>query len=220
MICVVLAGIVGPAMAQTNTDTYFFTPGGGGVNGAVGMCLNGTNPATARAVPCSDPSALPSTLTGFDSGPITAFATPANSSHAAGTSIGGLFQLPLARIAGGSGILTQTALKSTGGSTGQVVARIWAKNPANTTCNDNQAFAGSDVDDAFLITPPFSLTPAAPAVTTGDAATYAAQTGMTVDYKNLDTVPSQKMYVCLVTVATDTADQNHLVRVLLSGVQN
>ncbi len=50
------------AMAQTNSDTYFYTPGGGGVNGGLGMCLNGTNPKTARAVPCSDPTALPNTV--------------------------------------------------------------------------------------------------------------------------------------------------------------
>lgn len=53
------------ALGQTNTDTYFYTPGGGGVNGAVGMCLNGTNPATARAVPCTDPSALATLIAGF-----------------------------------------------------------------------------------------------------------------------------------------------------------
>lgn len=44
-----------PAMAA---DTYFPTPGGGGVNGAVGMCLN----AASQAVPCSDPAALPQAL--------------------------------------------------------------------------------------------------------------------------------------------------------------
>lgn len=48
-----------PAMAQ-NTDTYFGTPGGGGVNGSVGMCLN----AASKAVPCSDPSALASPTSG------------------------------------------------------------------------------------------------------------------------------------------------------------
>jgi hypothetical protein len=45
-----------PAEAQ-NTDTYFGTPGGGGVNGAVGMCLNASN----QAVPCSAAGALPGT---------------------------------------------------------------------------------------------------------------------------------------------------------------
>lgn len=48
-----------PASAQ-NSDTYFGTPGGGGVNGSVGMCLN----ALKQAVPCSDPSALPGSVSG------------------------------------------------------------------------------------------------------------------------------------------------------------
>jgi len=126
----------------------------------------------------------------------------------------------LARTAGGSGIVTNLNYKSTGGSTGQLVVRIWQKNPANTTCTDNSAFAGSDTDDAFLVTPPFSITPAAPAVVTGDAATYASVQGATWDYKNVDTSPGQNLYVCLVTVATDTADQNKLVRIQLSGPQN
>lgn len=165
-------------------------------------------------------AALSGSVAGYDSGPIIATATPTNSSHAAGTSIGGLFSLPLARVAGGSGIITNFAYKSTGGSIGQLVARIWQKNPAATTCADNSPFVGSDADDANLITPPVSITPAAPASTTGDSATYAALSGLTWDYKNADTTPGQNLYVCLVTVATDTADQNKLVRVTLSGPQN
>lgn len=39
-----------------NTDTYFYTPGGSGVNGAIGMCLNAQN----KAVPCSSAGVLPS----------------------------------------------------------------------------------------------------------------------------------------------------------------
>jgi hypothetical protein len=51
---------IDPALAQ-NTDTYFQTPGGSGVAGSgIGMCLTTTNPLTAKAVPCSDPRALPS----------------------------------------------------------------------------------------------------------------------------------------------------------------
>lgn len=45
------------ASAQSpNTDTYFYTPGGGGVNGSLGMCLNASN----KAVPCSAAGVLPS----------------------------------------------------------------------------------------------------------------------------------------------------------------
>jgi len=157
---------------------------------------------------------------GYDSGAIVATATPANSSHAAGTSVGGLFSIALARVNGGSGILTNIGYKSTGASVGQLVVRIWQKNPTGTTCTDNSAFSGSDTDDAFLIAPPFAITPAAPAVTTGDANSYAALQGITWDYKNVDTSPGQNLYLCAVTVATDTADQNKLVRWTLSGPQN
>jgi len=49
-----------PALAQSpNTDTYFYTPGGGGVNGALGMCLNTSN----KAVPCSAANVVPSPVT-------------------------------------------------------------------------------------------------------------------------------------------------------------
>ena len=46
-----------PARAQSpNSDTYFYTPGGSGVNGAIGMCLNTSN----KAVPCSAANVQPS----------------------------------------------------------------------------------------------------------------------------------------------------------------
>lgn len=195
------------------------------------LCFAGPLAAQPLVRPCYDVPGSPSCqtigantplyVTTFDSGAIAVTATPANSSHAAGTSIGGLFAVPLARVNGGSGILTSLGWKSVGGSTGQLVFRMWFKNPTNTTCTDNTAFAGSDTDDAFQPPGfPLSLTPAAPAVTTGDTATYAAQLGMTTDYKNVDTVPSQNIYVCAVTVATDTADENKIVRLTLSGPQN
>lgn len=50
----------GVAFAQSNTDTYFYTPGGGGVNGAVGMCLN----TSGKAVPCSAAGVQPSPASG------------------------------------------------------------------------------------------------------------------------------------------------------------
>jgi hypothetical protein len=165
---------------------------------------------------------------GYDSGAIVVTATPNSSSHAAGSSVGGLFVVPLARTAGGSGILTSVFWKSTGGATTQLLVRIWQWNPTSTTCTDQTAFVGSDTDDAYLITPPFSFTPAAPASTTGDSATYASSTGLTWDYKNSDstvagfnnTAKSQNLYVCVLTTATDTADESKTVRLTLSGPQN
>lgn len=183
---------------------------------------------------------------GFESGPVAVTGTPANSSHAAGTAVGpvaaglvgpggrpvaqltgnqsGIFVVPIGRITGGgpgpvgvSNIITQFAMTSTGGSTGQYVVRIWSQPPVNTTCIDNTAFAGNfSTDDNFLITPPFALTPAAPAVTTGDASTYASLTVQTFDFES----PQGLAYVCLVTVSTDTADENKAVRIMMSGPQN
>jgi hypothetical protein len=55
------AGLSLPALAQSpNSDTYFYTPGGGGVNGALGMCLNGSS----KAVPCNAAGVLPSPMSG------------------------------------------------------------------------------------------------------------------------------------------------------------
>lgn len=64
------------AFAQSpNTDTYFYTPGGGGVNGTLGMCLNSSN----KAVPCNAAGVLaaPVASVGYPAGasPITASAT-------------------------------------------------------------------------------------------------------------------------------------------------
>lgn len=56
--CLVATSIA--ALAQSpNSDTYFYTPGGGGVNGAVGMCLNTAN----KAVPCSAAGVVPTPVT-------------------------------------------------------------------------------------------------------------------------------------------------------------
>lgn len=64
-VCVALVALAAlfslPASAQ-NTDTYFYTPNGGGVNGAVGMCLNTSN----KAVPCSAANVAPSPITILD----------------------------------------------------------------------------------------------------------------------------------------------------------
>ena len=170
-------------------------------------------------------------MIGFESGPVAVTGTPANSSHAAGTAVGpvaaglvgpggrpvpqltgnqsGIFVVPIGRItAGGPGpvgmsaIITEFALTSTGGSTGQYVVRIWTQPPLNTTCVDNTAFVGNfATDDNYLITPPFGITPAAPAVTTGDSSTYGSLTVQAFSFES----PNGLAYVCLQTVSTDTA---------------
>lgn len=192
------------------------------------------------------PVAAQTAVVGFESGPAAVIGTPANSSHAAGTAVGpavgtnvtsasgqitngaqigtnqsGLFVVPWARVPGAAGIVTQFALTSSGGSVGQYVVRIWRKWPVNTTCIDGTAFAGNfTTDDADLITPPFSVTPAAPAVTTGDANTYASVTVQTYTMQNTDQPVTRNLYVCVQTVSTDTADANKAMRVMLSGAQD
>lgn len=79
-----LLGIATGAQAQ-NTDTYFYTPGGGGVNGSLGMCLNNQN----KAVPCSNAGVLASPVSGAspqfpsNSIPMTASATGTTAATAA-----------------------------------------------------------------------------------------------------------------------------------------
>jgi len=172
-------------------------------------------PASALA------QAYPQAVVGFDPGPTIAEATPANASHAAGTSVGGLFSVPIARVPGGSGIATNLFWKFTGGGTGSYVVRLWSVQPTNTTCTDNVAYSQSnEQDDRFLIVPPFTITAAAPGNTTGDSASYAQQLGITFDYRNLDSTRTPNIYECLVTTGIDTADENKLIRAYGSGPQN
>ncbi len=147
-------------------------------------------------------------------------ATPNNSSHAAGSSVGGLFSIPIARINGGSGIITSFYWASSGGAVTQLLVRLWDVKPASTTCTDQVAYAGNATDDTHLIAQPFTVTPAAPAVTTGDAKTYAGLGGLTLSYKNQDTSPTKNVYACVTTVTTDTADQNNPVYINLTGIQD
>lgn len=179
-----------------------------------------TAPLAGAAMACAlaGPSMAQNAIIGFDSGPKSAQATPANFSHAAGVSVGGLFAVPIARIPGGSGIVSNFNIKSAGGFTGSgYLVRVWSRNPTNTMCTDNSNFAGSSADDLFLVTAPFTLVPLAPATTTGDSATYASLPNQTWDYA---TSGNQNIYVCLVANSTDTADQNAVVTVLASGPQN
>lgn len=170
---------------------------------------------------CGNDGNCASMVSGFDSGPVSATGTVNGSSHAAGTSVGGLITVPIARGNGFSGIITSLQWLSPGGSTGSLVLRGWTKNPSST-CTDNTAFSNNSADDAFLIPgTPVTVTPAAPGSTTGDARTYAQLTGLTWDYKNADSPgPTQNTYWCAVTVTTDTADESTSPRLTLSGPQN
>jgi hypothetical protein len=216
----ILLSTVCAALAQTPviTGNEFTTQQQGkSVIGTVPMCLNPSN----VAVPCSSSGGSGAiATTGFDSGPVTKANAVSGSSHAAGVSVGGLFTIPVARIAGGSGIITNFSWTSPGGATVTYAVRIWDKNPASTTCTDNTNFAGNATDDMNLIVPPFSITPAPPGSTQGDAKTYASVAGITWDYKNADSPASQNLYGCVVATATDTADENTSPVMMLAGPQN
>jgi hypothetical protein len=154
---------------------------------------------------------------GFDSGPVTAQQTPSSSSHAAGTSVGGLFTLALGRTIPGSGAITTVSVVSAGGFTGGYLVRMWKTQPSiNTTCTDNSPFVSNATDDLNLIVPPFALTLSQPVQTTGDTKTYNSLQGVWFDY----TTASGNIFVCLVATATDTNDESHLVTVVLSGPQD
>jgi len=130
------------------------------------------------------------------------------------------FCVAVSKVNGGSGGLSAIAFKSSKGSTGQVVMRIWDKSPANSTCTDNTAFVGSATDDAYLITPPFALTPQGPAVTTGDANTYASLLPGRLSFVNSDSSAGKNLYGCVVTVGVDTQDESGSVYLTLSGDLN
>ena len=159
---------------------------------------------------------------GFDSGslPIQT-ATPNGSSHAAGSSVGGLFKIPVARTLGGGALPIRFIWISTGGAVTQLLVRLWDINPTHSTCTDQTAYAASITDDQHLVTIPFSFTPAAPSNTTGDAKTYAEQDFTPpLSIRNQDSTQTQYVYACVVTTATDTADESAAVYANLLGPQD
>lgn len=163
---------------------------------------------------------LPVQAGGYDNGSQSVqSATPNSSSHAAGSSVGGLFSVPIGRLNGGaSGIITNVSWISTGGATTQLLVRLWDKKPVNTTCTDQVAFVESITDDEHLISIPFIMTPAAPAVTTGDTNTYAQVSSLTLSFHNQD--GNTNVYACVLTTATDTADESKAVYINIAGPQD
>jgi len=180
---------------------------------ASGVTTYGQCPAnTTYPLPVApaNTSTTPLYVAGFDSGSAPAIGagatqTPANSSHTAGKVVGGLFTIPVARIAGGSGAVSRFFGYSVAGDTTGLLWRIWDKSPGATTCTDNANFVGSATDDLHLIAQPFSATPAAAAQTQGDAKTYFENDFVPpASYKNQDTSPSVNIYACAVATATFT----------------
>lgn len=202
--------------------SVFMWPAMALADGPTNLPILDSSSATHNMNTIKDPSGFETfNASGYNSGTTaSATATPSASSHAAGTSIGGKLSVPLARVNGGSGVITNFNYISSGGATTAFVIRLWDKNPASTTCTDNTAFASNATDDAHLLTQPLTITPAPPAVTTGDTKTYVGMSGLTWDYQNQDTSIGKNIYVCIVTVSTDTADESNAIRVTLTGPQN
>jgi hypothetical protein len=157
---------------------------------------------------------------GYDSGVVRVSATPGSGAHAAGQSVGGLFSIPIARVNGGSGIITTVQAYTSWNSQATYLLRLWQRNPVNTTCTDGSAFVGSNTDNAYLITPPLALQFNTPAPSTGDGNSYANQSAASIDYKNVDGTTTQNVYACLVTNASDTPGGSATLSVGLSGPQD
>ena len=174
-----------------------------------------SNPAstTLNVTPTNCGGAGSQTVTGnvggYDSGTSPAqTATPANASHPAGQSVGGLFSVPLARANGGGGQLEQITFMSVGGDTPTLLVRVWDRKPTSGSfaCADNAAYvAGSTTDDSHLLTPPFTVTLVAPTTATGDAKTYGyAVFSPPLSFKNQDSATTQDLYVCALATSTFT----------------
>lgn len=159
-----------PALAQSpNTDTYFYTPGGGGVNGAVGMCLNTSN----KAVPCSATNVQPSpvSLPSYPVNPATAVAATPVTASATGTT--GAVSATLPATAGkttylcsvqigeaGTGTATATATSTVSGTLNYVVAA-----PGNFTVTYNPCVPASAANQSIAIATAANASATAVAVT-------------------------------------------------------
>ena len=210
--------VFGFLTSAASAQGWFGTPNTSvNVPGDVPMCAN----AAGVYVPCSTTGF---SVGGYDTGsaPLVS-ATPGNSAKSAGMAVGcatgtcsgnqgAIFSLPVARTTGGSGLLLQFQWTSTGGDTTGKLVRLWDVLPANTTCKDQTNFSGSATDDVHLLTAPFSITPAAPASTQGDAKTYASYSFTPpLSFKNQDGTASKNIYACVVSAGSDTADESTAV---------
>lgn len=162
------------------------------------------------------PPGNPQPTTGFNSGPVTLSKNPANATHLQGTSVGGLYTLPVARVAGASGEIRNLLVHSLGGYTNAYEIRAWSKNPTSTTCADNVAFTGNVTDNQYLIESPFTVYPYVPVGSTGSYRSV----NVNWNYKNTDSPTTTNIYLCIIAGADDAKDANNAVVVTVSGPQN
>lgn len=160
----ILAGSLLPALAQSpNTDTYFYTPGGGGVNGALGMCLNTSN----KAVPCSAAGVVPSpvTLSPYPANAATGVsATPITA--ASGNVAAGVATATLAAVAGKTTYICGFSITSTGSTGAAVVSPTVTNTITGTLIFTYASVAGVTLANQSLIVPFNPCVPANAANTT------------------------------------------------------
>lgn len=153
------------AFAQSNTDTYFYTPGGGGVNGAIGMCLNTSN----KAVPCSAAGVAPSpvAVSPYPFNPTTATsATPITA--ASGNVAAATATATLAGTPGKTTYICGFAITSTGSTAAAVVSPTVTGTITGTLTFTYASVAGATLANQSLIVPFNPCVPAS-AVNTGIA---------------------------------------------------
>lgn len=152
------------AVAQSpNTENYFYTPGGSGVNGAVGMCLNTAN----KAVPCSAANVQPSpvSFTPYPVNSTTAVAaTPITATS--GNVAAGVATATLAAAAGKTTYLCGFTITSAGSTAAAVVNATAANTVTGILSFTYTSAAGATLANQPLVVPFNPCIPANAANTT------------------------------------------------------
>ena len=144
--------------------------------------------------------------------------TVQNASYTAGQSLGGLQTISIGSTASLSGILTGISVESNGGSLTGIVAYVWSKNPASTTCTDNTNFVVSQTDNKALVNNAPTLIIPAIIVSGQDTHTYAASTNLVGNFVNGSA--NTDLYVCLLTNATVTPATTTDIRLNIQGTKD
>lgn len=202
-----LAILPGTALAQSQ----FPTGGGGGPNvpGSVIMCLDGSGyavPATAAGT-CLGSGGGGGTASAGLSKTLKVTPTIANSSHVAGSSVGGLQTLAVFRgTSQPTGILNNLQWIWKSGDLSAVTVYLFDTNPTATTCTDATAVAVGAADVPKLINgTPLVLSPS---VVGAGAAFSAASFQSPLVMKNADGAPTVNIYGCIAINALKTPAAN------------
>lgn len=216
-----LSGMVSfPAAAQNEWVSP--TPGKS-IVGTIMTCLNGSGNAVpefsaAGAWQCAPPAAVPTSSVGVNfSVPVPITVTVA--AYSAGYSEGGLLTVPVARTAGGTGLVDLISLRNANGATNQVYVYLYDKNPSTSTCTDHTTFSETAADAVYRIVPPISLTlGGAPGA--WDTKTTASLQNAVMNFKNQDGTPTINIYACIVTAASVTPGTTGDLDMTIGGIND